>query len=174
MPSAVDSMPISAIDSINQLPPLRQDENEMRKLKSSCRAAGAGFFYLDFSSGAAGLPKKKKEVKARNEGIFQSDDLMQHHSKGQQRRSYVDRGQSLEFLEYERPRKTILTILSHAGKLSHGKLTHLAYRSGILSDDCSLQSGDFSNSNGNWVGPPRENDAVINVGTLRFLPGETL
>ncbi|KAF4502364.1 gibberellin 20-oxidase [Fusarium agapanthi] len=65
-------------------------ENE--KLMAASRTAG--FFYLDFDhSGAAGLPKKKKDVlKAIKEYFSQPDEIKQLDSKGVPTRGYVKKG----------------------------------------------------------------------------------
>ncbi|KAJ9414933.1 hypothetical protein QL093DRAFT_2450988 [Fusarium oxysporum] len=92
MPSAVDSIPIASIETINYSALERRDAKEIEKLMAASRTAG--FFYLDFDhSGAAGLPRKKKEVlKAMKEYFGQPDDIKQLDSKGVPTRGYVKKG----------------------------------------------------------------------------------
>ncbi|KAK2669621.1 Isopenicillin N synthase-like, Fe(2) 2OG dioxygenase domain [Fusarium oxysporum f. sp. vasinfectum] len=92
MPSAVDSIPIASIETINYSALERREAKEIEKLMAASRTAG--FFYLDFDhSGAAGLPKKKKEVlKAMKEYFSQPDDIKQLDSKGVPTRGYVKKG----------------------------------------------------------------------------------
>ncbi|ENH74285.1 hypothetical protein FOC1_g10004891 [Fusarium oxysporum f. sp. cubense race 1] len=92
MPSAIDSIPIAAIETINYSALERREAKEIEKLMAASRTAG--FFYLDFDhSGAAGLPKKKKEVlKAMKEYFSQPDAIKQLDSKGVPTRGYVKKG----------------------------------------------------------------------------------
>ncbi|EXK77736.1 hypothetical protein FOQG_17572 [Fusarium oxysporum f. sp. raphani 54005] len=92
MPSAVDSIPIASIETINYSALERREAKEIEKLMAASRTAG--FFYLNFDhSGAAGLPKKKKEVlKAMKEYFSQPDDTKQLDSKGVPTRGYVKKG----------------------------------------------------------------------------------
>jgi isopenicillin N synthase-like dioxygenase len=82
MPSAVDNIPIASIETINYSALERRDTKEVERLMTASRTAG--FFYLDFDhSGAAGLPKKKKEVlKVMKEYFSQPDDIKHLDSKG--------------------------------------------------------------------------------------------
>lgn len=82
MPSAIDSIPIASFETINYSALERREAKEIEKLMDASRTAG--FFYLDFDrSGAAGLPKKKKEVlKAMKDYFSQPDDIKQLDSKG--------------------------------------------------------------------------------------------
>ncbi|KAF5989802.1 cytochrome P450 monooxygenase [Fusarium bulbicola] len=92
MPSAIDSIPIASIETINYSALERRDAKEIERLMAASRTAG--FFYLDFQhSGAAGLPKKKKDVlKAMKEYFSQPDDIKQLDSKGVPTRGCVKKG----------------------------------------------------------------------------------
>ncbi|KAF5648639.1 gibberellin 20-oxidase [Fusarium sp. NRRL 52700] len=92
MPSAIDSIPITSMETINFSALERRDAKEIEKLMAASRTAG--FFYLDFDhSGAAGLPEKKKEViNAMKEYFSQPDEIKQFDSKGVPTRGYVKKG----------------------------------------------------------------------------------